>query len=221
MMVAFLRYGRDVVAAAAFVGVLAGAAARADDVPYFGPLAGVGSLPAPLNWVLPNYKAAVAPDWRGFTIEPLLSYQTAQFSGAGGRYLRNAQGFTFGAEAGYNFQAGPVVFGPVADLSYSLMRAGASTWLANIDKAEVGWMGSARGRAGENADESGGRRDAMAAARKCDRRCPSRHPELPLSSEEERRRRPVEAAPWVFAPTLTPVRGARDRDAAPRVEVPS
>ena len=138
--------------AAAAVGLLFAVAARADDVPYLGPFAGLGSLPAPLDWVLPNYKTVAAPDWRGFTINPLLSYQTAQFSGAGGRYLRNAQGFTFGAEAGYNFQVDRIVFGPVADLSYSLMRAGTSTWLANVSKAEVGWMGSARGRVGYTFD---------------------------------------------------------------------
>ncbi len=138
--------------AAAAVVVLFAAAARADDIPYAGPVAGLGSLPTPYNWILPNYKAAFVPDWRGFTVNPMIGYQTAQFNGLGGRYLRNAQGFTFGGQAGYNFQVGRVVFGPVADVSYSLMRAGASTWLANVNKAEIGWVGSARAKVGYTFD---------------------------------------------------------------------
>ena len=122
---------------------------RADDLPWPAPLNGLGNLPTPLNWIVPNYKALTVPyDWSGFFVNPLPNYQTAQFRGQGGRYLRNAQGVTLGAEAGYNFQAGNIVFGPAADLSYSFVRADANTRLANVSKVDVGWVGSARVRAG-------------------------------------------------------------------------
>ena len=123
-------------------------AARADDLPLPAPLAGLGSLPTPLNWLLPNYRASFAPNWSGFYAHPLIGYQTAQFTGSGGRLLNNANGFTFGGEAGYNFQAGQFVFGPVADLSYSLMQAHANSWLANVSRSDISWVGSARAQAG-------------------------------------------------------------------------
>ncbi|WP_294541381.1 outer membrane beta-barrel protein [uncultured Rhodoblastus sp.] len=123
--------------------------ARADDLPLPAPLSGLGSLPPPQNWLLPNYKNLSAPyNWSGFFVKPLVAYQTAQFQGAGGRYLKNAQGVTFGAETGYNFQAGNLVFGPSVDLSYSLMQADANTPFANVTKADIGWVGSARASAG-------------------------------------------------------------------------
>jgi outer membrane immunogenic protein len=143
---------RAAAAILAAASVLAATRASADDIPYLGPLAGLGNLPAPFSWLLPNYKTVVVPDWRGFTVNPLINYQTAQFTGAGGRFLRSAQGFTFGGEAGYNFQADRFVFGPVVDLSYSLMRADASTWIANINKADISWVGSARARVGYTFD---------------------------------------------------------------------
>jgi outer membrane immunogenic protein len=128
-------------------------AARADDLPLPTPLSGLGSLPYPANWLLPNYRNMAAPyNWSGFYATPLIGYQTAQFQGNGGRLLKNAQGFTFGAEAGYNFQAGAFVFGPAAGLSYSLMHGTASTWLANVSKADIGWVGSARAKAGYTFD---------------------------------------------------------------------
>lgn len=128
---------------------LAAVGARADDLPLPAPFSSLGSLPTPWNWILPNYRNLAAPyPWSGFFVSPLINYQTAQFSGNGGRLLRNAQGFTFGAEAGYNFQYGNFVIGPAADLSYSLMHGSANTWLANVTKDDIGWVGSARGRIG-------------------------------------------------------------------------
>lgn len=128
-------------------------AARADDLPLPSPLNGLGNLPAPLNWLLPNYRNLVAPySWSGFFASPLINYQTAQFKGAGGRSLRDARGLTFGGEAGYNFQIDHFVFGPAADLSYSLMQANENNRLANVTKADIGWVGSARARAGYTFD---------------------------------------------------------------------
>ncbi len=139
--------------AAAFGSGLLMFGAHADDLPLPAPLGGLGSLPTPLNWLLPNYKNMVAPySWNGFFATPLINYQTAQFSGNGGRLLKNAQGFTFGAEAGYNFQFGRFVVGPAADLSYSLMHGTSNSWLADINKADIGWVGSARLRAGYTFD---------------------------------------------------------------------
>jgi outer membrane immunogenic protein len=124
-------------------------AARADDLPLPAPLSGLGSLSPPFNWLLPNYKNMVAPySWNGFFATPLINYQTAEFSGAGGRLLKNAQGFTFGAEAGYNFQVGNFVLGPAADLSYSLMRGTSNSWFTDVRDADIGWVGSARARVG-------------------------------------------------------------------------
>jgi outer membrane immunogenic protein len=124
-------------------------AARAADLPLPQPLAGAGSLPTPLNWILPNYTNLAAPySWNGFYASPLINYQTAQWRGEGGRLLKNARGFTFGAEAGYNFRFGQFVVGPAADLSYSLMHGTANTWLANVSKADIDWVGSARAKAG-------------------------------------------------------------------------
>jgi outer membrane immunogenic protein len=132
---------------------LLSAGARADDLPVPAPLSSLGSLPTPFNWLLPNYKTlAPLSAWNGFYATPLIGYQTAQFRGDGGRYLRNAQGFTFGGEAGYNFQFQNFVVGPAADVSYSLMRADANTWLASITKANIGWVGSARVTAGYTFD---------------------------------------------------------------------
>ena len=82
--------------------------------------------------------------WNGFFVHPLIGYQTAEFTGGGGRLLKNANGFTLGGEGGYNFQFGRFVLGPAADLSYSFMQGGANSWLANVSKVDIDWVGSAR-----------------------------------------------------------------------------
>lgn len=137
----------------AILACLLAPAARADDLPLPAPLSGLGNLPTPWNWILPNYRNLTPPyPWSGFFFSPLLNYQTAQFSGSGGRLLNSAQGFTFGAEGGYNFQFGQFVIAPVADLSYSLMHGTAHTFLANVTKDDIDWVGSARGRVGYTFD---------------------------------------------------------------------
>ncbi len=81
--------------------ILAMGPARGDDLPFPAPLSGLGSLPAPANWLLPNYRNLAAPyRWSGFFVHPLIGYQTAQFSGDGGQLLKNANGFSLGAEGG-------------------------------------------------------------------------------------------------------------------------
>ncbi len=140
------------VAAGLGLGVIS-VGARADDLPLPAPLSGLGSLPAPANWLLPNYRNMTPPyAWTGFFVHPLIGYQTAQFSGDGGRFLKNANGFTLGGEGGYNFQFGSFVVGPVADLSYSFMQASANSWLANVSKADIDWVGSARAQVGYTFD---------------------------------------------------------------------
>jgi outer membrane immunogenic protein len=144
--------GLAIVTAALGLGLMS-AAARADDLPLPAPFSGLGSLPVPFSWILPNYKVLSAPyQWSGFFASPLINYQTAQFRGGGGRTLKDARGFTFGAEAGYNYQVGNVVVGPAADLSYSLMKGSANADLASLARAEIGWTGSARVRAGYTFD---------------------------------------------------------------------
>jgi outer membrane immunogenic protein len=140
-------------AGSALLSCLAIGAARADDLPLPAPLSGLGSLPAPANWLLPNYKSMAPPYvWSGFFVHPLIGYQTAEFSGAGGRLVNNASGFTLGGEGGYNFQLGRFVLGPVADLSYAWMHGSGNSWLANISRADIDWVGSARAQAGYTFD---------------------------------------------------------------------
>jgi outer membrane immunogenic protein len=129
---------------------LAPVVARGDDIPMLPqPLSGLGSLPSPLNLLLPNYKTMAPPYLRsGFFASPQLGYQTAQFSGEGGRYFKNAQGFTLGGEAGYNFQVHEFVFGPAADLTYAFMHGDSNGGLLYRDRADIHWFGSARARAG-------------------------------------------------------------------------
>jgi outer membrane immunogenic protein len=113
----------------------------------------IGSLPAPANVLIPNYTSAMrSVDWTGFYVNPLLGYQSASFSGRGGRSLKQPSGATLGAEAGYHWQFGSFVIGPAADLSYAFMkgkeRAGGPAGL----RSEVDWFGSARVRAGFTVD---------------------------------------------------------------------
>jgi outer membrane immunogenic protein len=147
------RISRPAAVAAGLCFSFAAFGARADNLPLPAPFSSLGSLPTPYNWLLPNYRNLVAPyAWSGFFITPLIGYQTAQFQGNGGRLLRNAQGFTFGAEAGYNFQFGNFVIGPAADLSYSLMQGSANTFLANVTKDDISWVGTARAKVGYTFD---------------------------------------------------------------------
>lgn len=128
----------------------AGGAAEADDLPIVPqPVAGIGSLPAPLNWLVPNYSATLTPSWTGFFVKPIIGYQSAEFSGNVGRLLGHAQGFTFGGEGGYNYQIGSFVVGPAVDASYSLVQGNANgLFFPYGGKADVGAFGSARARAG-------------------------------------------------------------------------
>jgi outer membrane immunogenic protein len=124
-----------------------GSPARADDLPE--PLATLGNLPTPLDWIIPHYKNLAAPySWTGFFASPLINYQSANFHGLGGRLLKQANGVTLGGEAGYNFQAGQFVLGPAADLSYSFMQAGSNGLGPLGTKADIGFVGSVRARAG-------------------------------------------------------------------------
>jgi outer membrane immunogenic protein len=125
-------------------------AARADELPLPQPLASLGDLPTPLDWLLvPHYKNLAAPfAWSGFFASPLINYQGANFHGLGGRLLKQAHGFTLGGEAGYNFQVGQFVLGPAADLSYSFMQAGSNGFGPLGTKADIGFVGSVRARAG-------------------------------------------------------------------------
>jgi outer membrane immunogenic protein len=133
--------------AALLFGVALGVPVVADELPE--PLAAIGNLPTPLDWIVPHYKNLAAPfAWNGFFASPLINYQSAEFHGLGGRLLKQAHGFTLGGEAGYNFQAGQFVLGPAADLSYSFMQAGGNGFGPLGTKADIGFVGSVRARAG-------------------------------------------------------------------------
>ncbi len=133
--------------AALLFSVAVGLPARADELPE--PLAAIGNLPTPLDWIVPHYKNLAAPfAWSGFFVSPLINYQSADFHGLGGRMLKQAHGFTLGGEAGYNFQAGQFVLGPAADLSYSFVQAGGNGFGPLGTKADIGFIGSVRARAG-------------------------------------------------------------------------
>jgi len=133
--------------------VLPSAQARADDLPLPAPFSALGSLPTPFSFILPNYRTqANTYAFEGFFASPLFSYQSAQFRGDGGHYLKDVRGISIGAGAGYNFQVERLVFGPAADISYSFMEASEYNRIANVTKAEIDWYGSARGRLGYTFD---------------------------------------------------------------------
>src|SRR5947209_11634507 len=73
-------------------------AAEADNIPFLPqPLSGLGSLPWPVSFILPNYKTVVPPNsWTGFYVSPQIGYQGAQFTGNAGDRLRSAHGITLG-----------------------------------------------------------------------------------------------------------------------------
>lgn len=119
------------------------------------PLRPIGNLPAPFNILIPNYTDLMAPHpWSGFFIDPSIKYQKAQFTKAGGKTLKDAQGFTLGGEAGYNFQYGNFVFGPAADVSYSFMDGKGKAFAPLGTKSEISLFGSVRGRAGYTFDRT-------------------------------------------------------------------
>ncbi|GLS20797.1 porin [Labrys miyagiensis] len=109
----------------------------------------IGNLPMPLSLIIPHYSELAAPyDWSGFWAKPILTYQTMSFSGRGSHYLKDDDGVTLGAEAGYNFQMGNIVFGPTADLSYSFMDGKGTPGALPRTRSNVDMVGSVRGRLG-------------------------------------------------------------------------
>jgi outer membrane immunogenic protein len=113
----------------------------------------IGNLPTPLSLIIPHYSELAAPyEWSGFTFKPLLNYTTTSFNSRGGRYLKDASGVTLGAEAGYNFQMGNFVLGPVADLSYSFMDGKGTPGALPRTRSEIDVFGSVRARVGYSFD---------------------------------------------------------------------
>ena len=121
--------------------------ALADELPE--PLHTFGNLPAPLDWVIPHYEDLPASySWTGFLVSPLISYQTASFTGPGGHLIRGAQGVTLGAEAGYDHEIDQFVLGAATDASYSFMHASGNSLAPFGTKANIGLIGSVRAHAG-------------------------------------------------------------------------
>jgi outer membrane immunogenic protein len=113
------------------------------------PLQPLGSLPTPLDWVIPHYTELQAPyNWTGFLTHPIITYQSVSFGGSGGRYLNDANGLGLGLEADYNFQYGNIVFGPAADLEYSFARGDSRYSVIGTTAPEVDVTGTLRGRIG-------------------------------------------------------------------------
>jgi outer membrane immunogenic protein len=109
----------------------------------------IGDLPAPFSLIIPHYTEFTAPyDWTGFWGKPILTYQSVSFNGSGGRFLKGADGVTLGAEGGYNFQMGNIVFGPVGDLSYSFMDGKGTAGALPHTRSDINMVGSFRGRVG-------------------------------------------------------------------------
>jgi outer membrane immunogenic protein len=113
----------------------------------------IGNLPMPLSLLIPHYSELAAPyDWSGFTFKPLLNYQSVSFNSRGGRYLKDAEGVTLGAEAGYNFRFGNIVLGPAADLSYSFMDGKGTPGALPHTRSDIDVVGSVRARVGYSFD---------------------------------------------------------------------
>jgi outer membrane immunogenic protein len=107
---------RMVFAALALATVLAPAGgAMAQSLPN--ELRPIGSMDYPYNLIIPNYSERPDPAaWEGFYWKPTLSYNTMSFN-----HLRDADGITLGASAGYDFRYYNFVLGPTADLSYDFL----------------------------------------------------------------------------------------------------
>jgi outer membrane immunogenic protein len=139
-------------AAISFV-ILSAVAVHAQSLPQ--PLRPIGELPSPLNLIIPNYADLPVPyNWSGLLLHPLLTYQTASFSGRGGHFLKDAGGVGLGLDAAYNFQYGNIVFGPAADLTYSFMRSDSRRTSLGTLSSDLNMLGSVRGRLGYTLDRT-------------------------------------------------------------------
>lgn len=98
------------------------------------------------NSYQPTYNSPPPADWTGAYLGAMLGYNWGTFDPNTGATV-DVDGFLFGAFAGYNFQAGALVFGGEVDLAMTSMDGTAGT-----NNADADWTGSVRGRLGYTFD---------------------------------------------------------------------
>lgn len=105
------------------------------------------------HWGAGNASLSLAPDVASWTS---LSPDYSQFHG---RYDSSADGFIGGAQLGYNWRSGTLVFGFEADISRlnadgqetraAMVTEGLDTFpVAAFSRQEIDWLGTVRGRVG-------------------------------------------------------------------------
>lgn len=86
--------------------------------------------------------------FQGLIASPDVSYDTLDLGDAGGQLLEDPDGFRAGAEVGYDWQRGNLMFGIVGDASYSWIDGGGDNAGAGIFSSDLNYMGTLRGRLG-------------------------------------------------------------------------
>lgn len=140
---------RRVLMATVAVASAVGAAQAADLPSRKGPPPAVYAAPPMFTWtgfyIGLNAGAAIRNNQWGSNYY----YATLGFPYVGTPGTSNGVGFTGGAQIGYNWQTGPVVFGLEADLNYlSAQNASNSAYFYGATNSTGGLLGTARGRLG-------------------------------------------------------------------------
>ncbi|MEP0519045.1 MAG: outer membrane beta-barrel protein [Hyphomicrobiales bacterium] len=94
------------------------------------------------NTYQPTYSSPPPADWTGSYLGAMLGYNWGTFDPNTGAKV-DVDGLLFGAFAGYNFQAGALVFGGEVDVAITSMDG-----TAGVNDADADWVGSVRGRLG-------------------------------------------------------------------------
>lgn len=89
-----------------------------------------------------------AVSWQGLIVSPDLSYDTLDLGDAGAELLEDPDGFRAGAEVGYDWQRGNLLFGIVGGATYSWIDGGGENAGAGILSSELNYLGTVRGRLG-------------------------------------------------------------------------
>ena len=111
--------------------------------------ASAADMPARMPAKAPAYVAPMAYSWTGFYlgINGGYGFGRGQFNGTIPSGEIHAGGFLFGATAGYNWQAGPVVFGLEGDIDWSGQRGSGSCGVTTCN-VRNDYLATIRGRLG-------------------------------------------------------------------------
>ncbi len=86
--------------------------------------------------------------FQGLIVSPDVSYDTLDLGDAGAQLLEDPDGFRAGAELGYDWQRGNLMFGIVGDATYSWIDGGGDNAGEGIFSSDLNYMGTLRGRLG-------------------------------------------------------------------------